>query len=356
MNKYVTSALALAIAGSVTYADPSDSDWLELDSEINSLATTLTSPQDGMGWTALLRFTYSYSSDDIATGGGDDISGFKFEDLDIAFFGSVAEYGWRVSGDVDSSTFTLEDAYVYWDCGEFFTATAGRFKPRVLRSGFIDPEDQLFIDRTALGSSFDFWNEGIAADGFYEQFTWWVAIHNGFNGQVSDHLFLARGEYNFGAGAADSEGAMGGNDDLNGVVGVFFANDETVFEPDGTLIGADVNGNFGQIGFGAEIVSLDDNVLLQTAQDFSRIVGLGFDGDSTPYNLTVSYLVNPDWEVGLRYEDLDNTPDDTIISIVANWYQSGNNAKWQFQWSNFDSDSTFDGSVFQIGVVVGATR
>jgi hypothetical protein len=362
MNKFVTTALAVAAAGSVSSADPGDSDWLELDSEMTSLASSLTSDNHGMGWTALLRTYYVHSSDDIATGGGPDQSGFGFVDVDFALWGSVADYGWRVSADLESGSLSLEDAYAFWACGEYFTAMFGQFKPQVLRSGFIDPENQLFINRTAMGSQFDLWNLGIGADGFWEQFNWWVSIHNGSNGSTSDHLYALRVEWSLGTGAGDFEGAMGGSDELNATFGLSLVNDDSVDgppqDPDNSRIYLDANGNFGQFGFGVEIGMFDDDAGGTVGTDY--MLPLAFEGDSDPLNVTLSFLLNPEWEFGLRYEDLDNGTtgaDNTVLSLVANWFQSGNNAKWQAQWSDVDADTgNPDGSVFMVSLVVGATR
>ena len=63
MNMFVTTALGLAAVTSIGNADPGDSDWLGLDSEISGLATSLQPAQgDGSGWSALLRSTYNFSS------------------------------------------------------------------------------------------------------------------------------------------------------------------------------------------------------------------------------------------------------------------------------------------------------
>jgi hypothetical protein len=138
MNRFVSTALALAAVGSAANAGTGDNEWLELDSEINGLASTLQPSQDGTGWAALIRAVYTHSSDDIATGGGSDVSGFNFNDVDLAFWGSQGPYMWRISTDIDSNEagvassaeFTLEDAYVAWDCGGYFRAQMGQFKPR----------------------------------------------------------------------------------------------------------------------------------------------------------------------------------------------------------------------------------
>ena len=412
MNKFVTTALAVAAAGTLSHADPGDNDWLELDDEINSLASALTPAQDGMGWTALIRVYFDYSSDDVGTfiavGGADnDVSGVSFRDVDVALWGSVGDFGWRISTDIDANDggigggsvvsssgggidIILEDAYVYWDCGEYFTLTMGQQRPHVLYGQSIDPENQLFIDRSALSSAFDFWDSGLEASGAYEDFTWWAGIFDGAaetsghpaGGSESDHIITLRVEWDYGEGAGPVQGALGANDELNFTVGGSYVNDDTATDPvmgndDVNMYALDVSGNYNEWGFGGEIAKLDEDVGatggLFTSADFGygnassaplfgELAAVSPD-DTTPYNLFGSYLINPEWEVGIRYEDTDNDSDTTILSLVVNWYHSGHNAMWQAQWSDFDSDSgatsplsAIDGSIVMIGVVVGASR
>jgi hypothetical protein len=373
MNKFVTGALALAAASSVGMAEPADSnEWLELDSEITGLGSSYSSAQDSTGWTALIRTTYTYSTDDIGTGGGRDISGFKFEDVDLAFWGGVGDYSWRISWDVGGgSGLDLEDAYVDWDCGEYFTSRMGMYKPRVLMSGSVDPENQLFIDRTAFGSAFDWWDTGVGGMGSYSTIDWYASIQNGDGafggGQTSGHRYSVRGEYHLGTGAAMKETALGANDDLNATFGLTYYGDDTVRgatsgEKGASMFALDGRGTAGPIGFGAEIGFLSDELAenLNTAGDFSR--GAAFplnfgdgDDDTTPFSLWASYLLNQEFEGGLRYEDLSNADDESVLSVVVNYYLSGNNLKWQGQWSNYSSDQE-DGNIFQVGLVVGASR
>jgi hypothetical protein len=368
MNRFVTGALALAATSTFGFAEPADdSDWLELDSEINGLASSYAASQEGMGWTALLRFTYTFSSDDIATGdGGDDISGFKFEDVDMAFWGGVGNYQWRISWDMGNAfttfdgSFELEDAYVMWECDEYFTTTAGNYKMRVLMSDAVDPEHQLFIDRTALGSAFDAWEPGVAVNGSQEVFHWYAGLQNSSDGQESGHRYYARAEFDLGTGAGAYEGALGANDDLNATIGGVFYNDDDV-SGDGAMWAVDGRGTVGPFGFGGEIAFVEEDLtsMLSTGSDFSRLFdsSLSFadDDDTTPFGAWVSFLLNDEFEAGARYDDLDNGDDESVISVVLNWYRSGHNAKWQAQWSNIDSDEE-DGNIFQVGVVVGSTR
>lgn len=377
MNRFVKTALALAVAGSAANAGTGDNEWAALDSEITGLAASLKPSQDNLGWSGLLRGGFTYSTDDIATAGGDDTSGASFNDVDIAFWGTQGPYSWRVNTDINNNEggsgtlIELEDAWVRWTCADYFDAYVGNMKPRVSRSNSTDPEKLLFIDRTAIGSAFDGWDNGFAASGRQEQLFWGFWFLNGSNGHESDHTAVLRAEFDLGSGAGEYEGAMGSTDTLNGTIGLTFANDDATATP-GPGGGSDMNlwlldfhGSVSQIGFGGEIAKLNDDVVLGTDEDFSNVTpGLTFYGDTQPWSLYGSYAITPDWEVAVRLEDLDNgeditganQDDNTILSIGANYYR-GTNAKWQAQWSSFDADSAFaDGEVFEVGFAIGASR
>jgi hypothetical protein len=377
MNRFVKTALAIAVAGSAAHAGTGDNEWAALDSEISGLASSLKQSQDSMGWSALLRVVYTYSKDDIATGGGEDTSGLNFNDADIAIWGAQGPYAWRISADIDDNEagqlgaqFELEDAWVKWTCGEYFDAHIGNMKPRVSRSNSVDPEKLLFIDRSPLGSAFDGWDNGVAATGRMEQIFWGAWILNGSNGHVSDHLIVARGEFDIGTGAGEYEGAMGSQDTLNGTFGLSFVNDDATATPgpgggaDTSLWLFDFHGSVSQFGFGFELAKLDDDIQGATDEDYSNIIGLNLYGDSEPFSVYGSYAINPEWEVAVRYDDLDNketagganAEDNTVLSVAANYYR-GPGAKWQAQYSMYDADSAFpDGDVFEVGLVIGSTR
>ncbi len=393
MNKFVTSALAITAAGSLAYAGTGDSEWLELDREITTLSSSLTAADqhDGMGWSALLRVTTTYSDDDIATGDSPatpagDVFGWSFEDVDLAFWGQVGDYGWRISMDASDNSklggdFNIEDAHAWWSCGEYATALIGQHKANTLESSHMAPEGLFFINRTALGSAFDGWDNGISAWGELEMIRWSASIQNSLNGQEGDHRYTVRVEYDLGEGAGDVEGALGAGDDFAATVGLVYIDDDgqdlslpITVGSDNEAYGLDFRGTAGPVGFGAEIMSIGDDLALGIDEDFSRIAGFGNPllavatfaedttqvGGATPYSVMVTYLLNEEFEFGVRYEDLDNVADTTIISVGIAWYQSGHNAKWQAGWSDIDNDSilgvsTPDGSIWQIGLTVGAS-
>jgi len=404
MNRFVKTALAIAVAGSAAQAGTGDNDWAALDSEISGLASSLKPSQDGMGWAVLLRAVYSHSNDDIFSGGSNqpDLSGFTFNDIDLAFWGSQGTYSWRVSGDLDTnnfggSSFDLEDAYVRWNCGGYFDATMGNFKPRLSHSNSVDPGNMLFIDRSILGSAGDSWDNGVGVSGAYEQFKWYGGILNGNNGSTQDHFYYVRGEFDLGTGAGMYEGAMGSSETLNGTVGLsLIANDTFAFggqsngdfdgddDTDNTAWLLDFHGSMSNFGFGAEVAGFDDDFAAATDEDYSNLSDSGpFPGlgvavpalllvpDSMPFSVYGSYLINPEWEVGVRYEDLDNSdfpgsgvggggddgPDNTVLSIGASWYRGTNAGKWQIQYSMIDADSAFnDGDLLEVGYSIGTSR
>jgi hypothetical protein len=388
MNRFVKTALAIAVAGSAANAGTGDNEWAALDSEIRGLASPLTPSQDGMGWAVLLRAVYSFSSDDLFTSGGadPDLSGFAFNDVDVAFWGNQGPYSYRVSADIDGNSgddLELEDAYIRWGCGGYFDATMGNFKPRLSLSNSVDPERQLFIDRSVIGSAGDFWDNGVGLTGTFEQLHWYAGLVNGSDGHTRDHFYYGRVEFMVGTGAGQYEGAMGSTDALNGTLGLTYTHDDTLGDADGDgdhdndAWVLDFGGNISNFGFGAEIADFSDDVAAATSGDYSNIFSDGANNlgaalptalvispDSKPWMIYGSYLINPEWEVAVRYEDLDNDefgavdgPENTVLSIAANWYRGSNAGRWQAQWSMFEADNGFDdGNIIEVGYAVGSTR
>jgi hypothetical protein len=378
MNKFVTSALALTVAGSLANAGVGDNEWLELDREISSLAAqpVMGPAQGGIDWSALIRVGYAYSDDDVALdpGTGEDLLGAKLYDIDLGAMGQVGDYAWRISGDFDGGSdnfgdLTLEDAYVNWSCYESIGVLLGNHKPMSMRSANVAPENLLFQNRTAIGSLFDLWDNGVKVHGSFEDMLrYCVSMTNGSNGIASDQAYCVRVEYLLGEGAGGAEGALGAGEDLALTIGGFWANfdDRTAMDGDDQIYGGDVWGTVGPVGFGAEVLSIDDGFDattgngLATDEDFlAGGAGTGlvsFDADSTPWDVTGSFLVNEELEVGARYESTDSDDDTNLITIGLNWYQSGHNAKWQASVTDISSDTDVEeGTIWQVGLVVGST-
>jgi hypothetical protein len=238
----------------------------------------------------------------------------------------------------------------------------------------VDPEHLIFIDRSVIGSAGDYWDNGIGVSGTWEQLNWYASVLNGSNGQISDHTYVLRGEWNLGSGAGMYEGAMGSSDSLNATIGFTFLEDDTFDgaddidgdgDTDNLVYILDFHGSISQVGFGGEVASFDNDFAATTDEDFSNLdTPLVLADDSTPWGAYVSYLLNPEWEFAVRYEDLDNEElaggtiageDNTVLSVAANWYRGNTAGKWQAQWTDFDGE-TEDGSILEVGYSIGASR
>jgi hypothetical protein len=362
MNKFVTSALALSVAGSLAHAGTSDGEWLELDREIASLATPVTSAvQGGINWSALIRVNEYYSTDEPFQSGGENLSGVAFQDIDLAASGQVGDFMWRISGDFDFDILVLEDAYASWQCGDMLSTRIGQYKPSMLRSANVSPENLLFSNRTALGSSFDYWDAGLGVTGSFEDMlVYSLSIMNGVNGAAADHAYYTRVEFNIGEGAGNAEGALGAGDAFAGTAGLSYANfdDTSGTGGDDAIIAADFAGTVGPFGFSFEIADIDKGLVGGTDEDFFASLGTGvtFDADSNPFDATVSFCINQEMEVALRFEKSDNDDDVNVTSVGFNWYQQGHQAKWQFAYSNISSDVDADeGSIFSAGLSLGSS-
>lgn len=360
MSKFLFSALALSAVGATVSA--STNDWDKLNDEINTLVSAPALQGSGINMNALLRVNGSFADEDDF-GNASGTFGGELDDVDINMRGEVDEFGWHVSADIDGNTgssLQLQDAYAWWNFSEFISAKFGQFKPKVTHSNSVDPENQVMIDRSVLGSAFDIWDIGVGASGAYEDVEWALNIHNGADGDANDSLYIFRVEYDLGNGASEYEGAYAGGDDLNATVGLAYINDNTTGTADASMFAVDFAGTYNQIGFGVEVASIDDGLAATVNPDWGAAnsgAGVGLSADSTYWGVTASYMVNEEWEVALRLQNLDDAADTQLITAGANWFQSGHNAKWQFNVTDVSSDAAAsEGTLLQAGLVLGSSR
>jgi hypothetical protein len=155
-----------------------------------------------------------------------------------------------------------------------------------------------------------------------------------------------RGEYNVGEGAKHREGALGSQEGFNGTFGVgYFTDDSDIAGEDfGSGIAIDGYATIDQISLHGEILDADEELA-------SRALGNTTD-DATAFSATAGYLFTEQMEAFVRYQDLDNEVDASIIGAGANYYVSGHKAKWQLNVSQYDDDN-IDGTVLQFGFSIG---
>ena len=386
MQRLLTSALAIAAVGTLGHAtNGTDDDWLELDSEINGLASSVAVQGDWMDIKALLRGFYSFSSDELATldgfdGGGnpifgDDVSGVNLQDAEINGNFQVGDVKLRLGIDFEDGSGRLQDAFAMYPVNEDFSVRMGRYKPHALRTNFVDPDKQFFPYRSALGSAFDFYDEGVGAFGDIEAFSWSFDVFNSLvvgnrpsglpNADRSGHLYILRVLWNFGRmpGLYETtpEDAFGSGDELALTVGGSIIEDD-VTRGDAGIVAIDCQGTFGRIGFGAEVAAIGDDVALTTQSGWNALaLPLAFDDgdrDTTAWALQGNILPTDRFGVGARIESLDNDDNNQVITIAGNMYDAGHAGKLSaaISFIKTDNNAFDDTTVFTVGYTFGASR
>ena len=373
MNKFVYTALVATMASSTGFA--TETDWPELDRELEALSSTLNTQNTGgpqlSGWV----ITALDFSGDLMPNGVDDLGGAGFRSIRLNVAGSTADYGYKVSTDLAGGTAVLLDAYGQLNFTENFSMQMGNFKTPFLSSQMRSRKRELMLDRTFIGGGSVAGSTGAAAGlndptavgptrdagvmffgNFADSIGWWLSLQNGADSQANNYRLTGRLAWDaMGEGAGQMvDGAYNSGDGTNMTIAVAYTEDSSETNAAGTplasmgddveQIGGEVYVTSGPFYIGGEIVSNGKNL-----------------GDNTPFTVTGSYLFNGDWEVALRYQGLDDTPmagalagdfGESIASVGINKYVSGHDVKWQFQYANQTFTTADDIGVISLGLVL----
>ncbi len=363
MKKLVYSALALSLTGLPALA--TDNGWSGLDKEIESLSSSLsTADNTGPHIGGYIRTSYRHSSDDYYTGGSGapDQSGFQLDNVRLELQGDVSDnYGYKVSFDFadgngaghgasPNSAGTLRDAYVTWKIAEGIKGKLGRYKEPVLHSALVNENHMLFLDRTALGEALKQRDLGLAVNGAFDVLSWYLSFQDGNDGQASEHKYTVRVTANLAGTAGDTlmEGAYGAGDNTVVAVGVAYQDDTTLDK--GAIIAGEGSLNMGPFYLGAEIVDFDKG----DAGTFGRSLYINDVANTTPWDVTLSYRITPDWELAARYEDNDDSDNTTSYAFGVDYYVHGHDLKWQAQWRKIKTDNAV-GDSDQVGIGLSLT-
>lgn len=350
MNKFVFGALAVTTASTLGFANGED--WMTLDREIESLATSGMA-QGGSGFTLDGWVKSSYGSSSDVTIGGNDLGGFSLDSIRANLDGAIGDFNVHValegSDDVGFGGFGgvgnavdagVIDAYTTFSITEQVAVQVGLFRAPFLNDSLRDENEFLFIDRTVSGDSWAFRDQGVLFSFMFDQFSAWLGAQNGVDSQGDDLVMTGRVEFNaMGQGASSTEGAYGSADENSLNLGAGYWDDD--FITDGTAISFDADFSRGPLYAAASLVDYDDGLT-------------GAFGGEAPWDATVSYMLAPDeWEVAGRWEDFDDTNDSSMMSLGVNYYVEGHDVKWQLNYSSIDSDvSTNEADVLAIAMLV----
>ncbi len=155
---------------------------------------------------------------------------------------------------------------------------------------------------------------------------------NGTDGTGDELLTVIRVAFNFmGAGIGGVEGAYGGPDELSGTAAIAMFDDGETTDGSATLIEAHVANS--QYSAGIEMLDAD-NAGVTAAPGASMAMN-----DATAMTLYRTYMLTPDqWELGIRFQDMDDTADTSIMEVGVNRYLDGHNLKYSIGYRSISSD------------------
>lgn len=352
-------AALVLVAGAARAATDPASDYALLDNHSENLQAALAGGSTGpvnVGY--LLRTSYASSGDTLfAPGAGQDLGGFRTQDASLWFQGTIGGYEVFLRTDASDATdwplpslaagqiggVNLRDAWAKAPIAEGVSLYFGNFRCPVVNSGMLDEGKLLMIDRTRIGQFFDVYQAGAAVVADVENFHLKLAAQNGGDGSADELGIVARAEYKVGEGAKQREGALGA-EGFDATFGLGYFQDRGMGNEFEAYI-ADAYATYEQFSLHAELVDMGGDLAAMT-------VGNAGGESATPYSATLGFRINNEFELAVRYQDLDDTNDTTQIGGGFNYYIAGHAAKWQVNVSQFDNDAD-DGVLVQVGLSLG---
>lgn len=362
MNKLVFSALATLVASATGFAN--DTEWPELDRELAALNNAPLDSHAGgpsvSGW--LIGAITSDDAPSIADSDASDNLGTAVSAARVNLSGSLGNnysfvLGWDFTDTGElyapegapvaaAGTGGLTDAYVSVGVTDGLDIKVGAFRRHFLHSGSIQRNQTLFINRSHLGSMYSSRDAGIALSGSFNRVNWEVTATNGNDGSTDEFSYSAHVDFDIIGSGSGNEGAYGAADGANLNVGLSYSDDDSeTLAGDAAALGGYANFTVGGFSAWAEMADQDAEV--------DNGAGAGDDG-ATPYSFGLAYLFGSNYEVGLRYDDWDDTLETTRFNLGVNRYIDGHDIKWQLNYSSGSSDSEAnENDVIALGIAVG---
>lgn len=344
------SLSTLLVLAPLASAGGSD-DWLPLDRELQALESTLAPQDGGIRVGALLRTNYAWF-EESPINPGTHYSGFAFDNIRAFFEGDVGSTTMHLSFEGQSGTVVVLDAYGRMPVAEHVRLTVGQYLPAVLRSGLIDPQNLLFILRTGPGAYWHQRDQGAEVAADLDRVLVRASLLNGSDAVADDVAFCVRADWNAVNSVPWVEGAYGSGRQTGLIVGASYYDDASALE-DGDVISVDALLTTDRFSLGGEFQSYGDDGGVDPGNGVKNGIYGNF-SDTSPWAVSASFMVDPDkYELGLRYETLDDQYDASAVTVGLNAYLAGHDLMWQFNYSQVSSDrSDQDGGAVGIGLTV----
>ena len=349
------SLLSTAAANdTVDAAATTDSEWPELDAELEALNQELLAPPTGPRFWGYVRTNFAHS-DELRNAAGRSYSGVAFDNIRVNATGEFDRYAYRITGDLAQGTLALVDAFVRINVGEGIHGTFGLFRPPFLSSGLVEARDLLFITRTRNGVFNSIRDRGIGFDGEHGRFRWAIAGHNGADDIANKVLLTGRASIDvIGEAQPAWEGAYSTGDEARVNVAIAYQDDGAA--SDAGAFAVEATAIVGDVYLHGEIVDYGDDWSLDPNFPGEQR------GGTTPWSVVASWLFpNEQWEAAFRYDDYDDTTmpanfDRTLYTLGLNYYVAGHDLKWQLNYGyqrNGGIDDLADANVLALGLTLG---
>jgi hypothetical protein len=175
---------------------------------------------------------------------------------------------------------------------------------------------------------------------------------NGVDGTGDDPAYCLRADWSAVNSVPWVEGAYGSGRQTCLVVGGSWYDDAGALE-DGDVLSVDALLTTDRFSLGGEFQSYADDGGVDPGSGVKDGIYGNF-SDTSPWSASASYMVDPDrYELGVRYETLDDQYDASAVTVGLNAYLAGHDLMWQFNYSQVSSDrSDQDGGALGIGLTV----
>jgi hypothetical protein len=346
------SAMALAAVAGAANAGATDTpnDYVSLDRELDSLASTLAPAEGGVKVGAWIK-TNIISQD--GTGGAADTLGAQANGIRISFSGDVAPgYKLKISVDAAKGQADLKDAYGVVKLCEEADLTLGNFKSPFSFSGTTADEKLLFYTRTAEGAVWTDRDLGAMFSGAMQNFRWAAAFQNGGDGIADKQTITGKVNWDMvaGKGFAKQEGGFGPNAETQLTVGVGYLDEGSISK--GGVLGLDAVCTSGPFYAQAEIADYDKDFTAGAVGGGAAKKASGH-GDTTPFGIQAAYAFNENWEAAVRFDDQDDADDTSTIGAGINYYVKGHDCKWQLDVLSTSSDQdALDTDTILLGLTI----
>jgi len=351
-----TALLAFALLAPVVPGEGSSEEWLELDREIASLALgPAFQDEEAMRIAFELLVSYQASNGEVYEVDGEDVLGAELRRARLLWLGSVGDMRYTISGDLESGTMELKDAYASWTCSDSLDFQFGRYKNPLLWAGrnssFHDPFNDVAITAEENNDR----GTGVMVEGAMGDFTALLSVQNGVDDVADSQLVVGRLQWDLvGDQSAFGEwhGAYGYGQELLFSLAVSGSDDGAI--ENGTVLAGEAGLVAKPFSLRGDAVSYDEEYDVGTALDLDDVLGTS-KANTSPTSLTAGFLFADDrWELLSRWERFDDEFETDRLSFGVAWYSDyGPNVRWALLYQELGSDlETLEGQRVELSVAL----